>query len=115
MAWKTEYTAQVGRDLDLIFDHLFQSYRSFGEPAGDAFERAALRLRAIKAAGDAIATAPHRGTRRDDILPGARSVTIDRAIFWFALDEARRTVRILAVVFGDRDHVRHMLVRLLEE
>ena len=66
-------------------------------------------------AGDAIATASHRGTRRDAILPGARSVTIERVIYWFALDEPRQTVRILAVFFGGQDHARHMLVRLLGE
>lgn len=40
-------------------------------------------------------------------------MTIDRAIFWFDLDEAERVVRILAVFFGGQDHIRHMLRRLL--
>ena len=40
-------------------------------------------------------------------------MSIDRAIYWFDVDEAARKVRILAVFFGGQDHVRHMLVRLL--
>lgn len=115
MAWTTEYTAEAERDLGLIFDHLFAAYRDFGEPEAEAFDRAAARVRAIKAKGDAIAVAPHRGTRHDHILPGLRHVTIDRAIYWFDLDAPRQTVRILAVFFGGQDHIRHMLARLLEE
>jgi len=42
-------------------------------------------------------------------------LTIDRAIYWFDVDEAARKVRILAIFFGGQDHVRHMLVRLLRE
>lgn len=79
MAWTTEYAAEAERDLGLILDHLVQSYRDFGEAEADAFDRAAGRLRTIKAKGDAIAAAPHRGTRHDAILHGLRLVTIDRA------------------------------------
>lgn len=56
---------------------------------------------------------PHRGERHDDILPGLRHLAIDRAIYWFDVDEGREAVRVLAVFFGGQDHVRHMLVRLL--
>ena len=38
----------------------------------------------------------------------------DRAVLWFDLDEPSETVRILAIFFGRQDHVRHMLVRLLD-
>ena len=38
-----------------------------------------------------------------------------RAIYWFDVDEGRRTVRVLAVFFGGQDHIRRMLIRLLED
>ena len=47
------------------------------------------------------------------LLPGLRHVTIERAIYWFDVPEAERTVRVLAVFFGGQDDVRHMLERLL--
>ena len=60
-----------------------------------------------------LGEAPHQGTLRADLLPGLRSVTKDRAIFYFDIDDDRRTVRILAVFFGGQDHTRRMLMRLL--
>lgn len=47
-------------------------------------------------------------------LPGVRHLALGRAIYWFDVDEARGTVRILAVFFGEQDHVRRMMARLLE-
>ena len=61
-----------------------------------------------------ILTAPHRGERRDDLLPGLRHLAIGRATYWFDVDDDRQTVRVPAVFFGGRDHVRHMLARLLD-
>ena len=34
---------------------------------------------------------------------------------WFVLDEGQKIVRVLAVFFGAQDHIRHMLVRLLDD
>ena len=114
MAWRTEFAADAERDFDLIFDHLFAAYRSFGEADAEAFDRAVRRLEGIRAAAIGIARAPFRGTLRQDVAPGLRHVTIDRAVFWFDLDEPAETVRILAILFGGQDHVRHMLARLLD-
>lgn len=47
-------------------------------------------------------------------MPGMRIIALDRAIGWFDVDEATRKGRILAVVFGGQDHVRRMLLRLLQ-
>jgi len=113
MAWTTEYSSDAERDFELIFDHLFDSYVGFGTAPADAFELAAARLEQIRAAGEAIAKAAYQGTLREGIALGLRNVTMDRAIFWFDLDEARKTARILAVFYGGQDHVRHMLARLL--
>ena len=71
------------------------------------------RILDIRRAADRLSSFPILGTARDDILPEVRYVSIDRAIYWFDVDEPARKVRILAVFFGGQDHVRHMLVRLL--
>ena len=103
---------EAERDFELIFDHLFEAYIGFGEPTSAAFERAATRVEQIRAAGEAIARAPHRGTLRESIAPGLRNVTVGRAVFWFDLAEDSKTVRILAVFFGGQDHIGHMVARL---
>ena len=113
MAWKVEFSVDAEADLELILDHLFESYVSFGESADEAFARASVRLAGIIDAADRIGTAPRRGTIRDEVASWLRNLTTDGAIYWFDLDERRKAVRILAVFFGGQDHVRHMLARLL--
>lgn len=115
MDFRLEFSAEAERDFELIFDHLFDSYRAFGEGVEAAFDHAEARVMDIRAAVNRILTAPHRGESHDDILPGLRHLTIGRAIYWFDVDEERRTVRLLAVFFGRQDHRRRMLARLLEE
>ena len=115
MDFHLEFSAEAERDFELIFDHLFDSYRSLGERREDALDHAAARVLEVRSAANRILTAPHRGESHDDILPDLRHLTIDRAIYWFDVDEARRTVRVLALFFGGQDHVRHMLLRLLED
>ncbi len=44
--------------------------------------------------------------------PGLRHVTKGRAIFYFFIDEATKSVHGLAVFFGGQDHHQHMLARL---
>ena len=115
MAFRIEFAAEAERDFGLIFDHLLRSYLQFGENPESAFNHAESRIIEIRAAAERILTAPHRGERHDDILPGVRHVAIGRAIYWFDVDELRESVRVLAVFFGGQDHVRHMMARLLEE
>ena len=114
MGFRLELSAGAERDFGLIFDHLLRSYLDFGESLESAVVHAETRTREICAGAERILMAPHRGERHDDIRPGLRHVTIERASYWFFVDEARRTVRVLAVFLGGQDHVRHMLVRLLE-
>ncbi len=106
-AWGTD------RDLAAIFDFLSESYQAFGEDADAATERAAARVRDIETEMLSLGAAPHQGTLRPELLPGLRSVTKNRAIFYFDVDEERRMVRVLAVFFGGQDHRRRMLKRLL--
>ena len=113
MAFRLEFSAAAERDFGLIFDHLLRGYLDFGESPESAFDRAESRLAEIRAAAERILAAPHRGERHDGILPGVRHLAIGRAIYWFDVDEARETVRVLAVFFGGQDHVRRMMTRLL--
>ena len=113
MAYRLEFSVEDERDFRLMFDHLFDGYRGFGEALEDALNHAEVRILEIRAATDRIAAAPHRGERHDNILPGLRHLTINRAVCWFDVDDDRRTVRILAIFFGGQDHVRHMMARLL--
>ena len=119
MGFHLELTAEAERDFGLIYDHLLRSYLDFGESLESAIDHAEARVREIRAnrcrAAERILTAPHRGERHDDIRPGLRHVTIERAVYWFDVDEARRRVRVLAVFLGGQEHVRHMLVRLLAD
>lgn len=114
MANCLEFSAAAERDFGLIFDHPVQSYLDFGERPESALDRAEERIFEIRAAARRILAAPHRGQRRDDVLPGLRHLAIGRATWRFDVDEARRAVRVPAVFFGGQDHLRRMMVRLLE-
>ena len=113
MAWRVDLAAEAERDLDLIFDHLLESYLGFGEGLEEAFARAEARVREVRRAAGRLGTAPHRGERHDALLPGLRHVTVDRAVYWFEIDEAAERVRVLAMFWGGEDHVRRVLARLL--
>jgi len=103
----------IDHDLSAIFDFLFESHKAFGEDDETAFARAAARIHGIEDAMAALSRAPHQGTLREEILPGLRAVTKDRAIFYFDVDDESRTLRVLAVFFGGQDHQRRMLARVL--
>ena len=113
MRFRIEFSAEAERDFALIFDHLFESYRSFGESVEAALDHCEVRIHEIRQEADRLCAAPYRGERHNDLLPGLRHLTIDRAIYWFEVDEAEQRVRILAIFFGGQDHGRHMLTRLL--
>lgn len=113
MTWGIEFAEAAERDLELILDHLIQSYQDFGDDPATAFERAVGRLAAIQTDAEGISLAPFQGTLRPDVMEGLRYVRHDRAVFWFVPDEGRQVVQVLAVFFGGQDHIRHMLVRLL--
>ena len=113
MRFRIEFSAEAEHDFALIFDHLFESYRSFGTRVETALNHCEDRIREIRAGADQLCAAPYRGERHDDLLPGLRHLTIDRAIYWFDVNEAEQRVRILAIFFGGQDHISHMLTRLL--
>lgn len=113
MAWTVEFARDAERDLGLIFDHLLESYRSFGDSTEEAATRADARIRAIMGGATRLAETPHIGTLSPDHGAGMRFVRRDSAVIWFTLDEASETLRVLAFFFGAQDHRRHMLLRLL--
>ena len=113
MKYAVERAIEIDRDFATIFDFLIESYQAFGEDSKVAIERAATRLRSIETEMLSPGKAPHQGTLRVELLPGLRYVTKNRAIFYFDVDDDRRVVRVLAVLFGGQDHQRHMLKRLL--
>ena len=115
MAFRLAFAAEAERDFGLIFDHLLHSYLEFGESLESALDHAEARIAEIRAAAERIPTAPHRGERHDDILPGQRHFAIGRAIYWFDVDEMRGKIRVPAVFFGGQNLVRHMMARLLED
>jgi toxin ParE1/3/4 len=105
-------SAQADRDLDALFDFLMGSYASLGDDVARAFDRAEDRVTRIKSDLRALGRMPHQGTLRPKMMSGLRSVTKDRAVFYFTVDDAARRVRVLAVFFGGQDHQREMLKRL---
>ncbi len=111
--WTIEYLDQAERDFEIIFDHLHKSYMELGESAVDALERAAARVRGIRAAIDRLSAAPFVGTSRSDIHPRLRFVRREAAAVWFIPVEEQEVVRILAIFFGAQNHIRHMLVRMI--
>lgn len=113
MRSRIEFSAEAECDFALIIGHLFESYRDFGESVETALDHCEARIRDIRQEADRLASAPFHGESHDDLLPGLRHLTIDRAVYWFDLNGADQRVRILAIFFGGQDHVRHMLTRLL--
>lgn len=112
-AFAVRFSERADRDLEAIFDHVEASLLSFGESPEDAFSVANIRVAAIKLAGQRLGRAPFQGSLRNDLLPGLRQVKKDRAIIYFAVDEANRVVNVLAIFFGGQDHQRRMLRRVL--
>jgi plasmid stabilization system protein ParE len=112
LKYRVERKQETQRDLDLIFDFLTASYVEFGESIERAMERAGQRLEQIEGEMEALGNLPHQGTLRNALLPGLRSVTKDRAVVYFEVDDKLHLVTILAVFFGGQDHQRHMISRL---
>ena len=70
MRFRIEFSAEAERDFSLIFDHLFESYRSFGESVEAALDHCEDRIRDIRQEADRLGEAPYRGERHDDLRPG---------------------------------------------
>lgn len=112
MAYRVLRSQDAIRDLDLLFDHLYQSYVALGETSPSAFEHAARRIDTVRNDMASLALAPRQGSLVPELVPGVRQVTKNRAIFYFRVDEAEKTILVLAIFFGGQDHRRRLLLRL---
>jgi len=115
MAFKVLRSRQCDRDLELIFDHLVESYHAIGDDMADALERAAERIGQIETSMARLATAPFQGALRPDIMHGLGNVTKANAVIYFTVNEDKEEIRILALFFGGQDHQRHMLKRMIQD
>ena len=113
MVWTIEISAAAEQDIDLLFDHLADSYVGFGESHVAAAAHAVARIDEILNAMERIVAAPYRGEAHDEWFPGLRHLTLDRAIYWYVADKEQQMVRVQAVFYGSQNHIRHMLMRLL--
>jgi plasmid stabilization system protein ParE len=119
MRYRVEFAAATERDFELIFDHLLESYASFGESQDEAATHAAQRVIAIRKAAGRLATAPLRGAARDDVQPGVRQLTIDRATAQHArrhcphqeASAQARTALLQAHAGRARSHAAHLRLR----
>jgi toxin ParE1/3/4 len=60
---------------------------------------------AIRAYLGGFASVPHRGTRRDDLMPELRIVPFKRrTAIAFTVDDVARTVRVIRVFYGGQDY-----------
>ena len=112
MGFKVARAAGVDTDLDLINDHLFESYIAFGDPISEAIDRAAARVRSIEMDMEALARAPYQGTLSPEVTHGLQHVTKDKAVLYFEVDDVRQIVLVLAVFFSGQDHEQRILERL---
>lgn len=112
MAYRVRRSVACRDDLDRLFDHLLQSYLDLGEPVREAFERAVARLGDIEHSIDGLGEVPHQGTLWPEVMENLRWTTKNRAILYFTVDDAARTVDVLAVFFGGQDHKTHILTRM---
>ncbi|WP_424934319.1 type II toxin-antitoxin system RelE/ParE family toxin [Amaricoccus macauensis] len=113
MAYEVIRSADVDRDLELIFEFLVETAESFGDSTDTAFLRAGERLAQIEDTMETLGDIPHQGTRRPHLGGGVRNVTKGRAIYYFDVDDDRQILRVLAVFFGGQDHDARILFRLL--
>ncbi len=112
--FKVLRSAACDADIEVIFDHLFQSYRDLGEPIDDALNRAASRVRGVEDALAGLGDVPFQGTLVPQIMDGLRHVTKDSAVFYFISDAERMEVRVLGIFFGGQNHRSHILQRIVK-
>ena len=116
LIWRVELAPIAVEDTRSIFRHLFASHhRAFGNPRERARELASQRINSIVGSAQRLAKAPYRGTRHTVRGRDYRHVTIDRATYWFLVDEATRTIRVVGIFHGGQDHLGRMLGRLAAE
>lgn len=115
MTFRIETASAAKRDRDDIYRFLVQSYVNFGDDTASARKRATARIGDMQLSMESLAKLPMQGTLHREYSPKLRSVTRNRFIFWFKVDETEHIVTILAIFFGTQDHQRLMLRRMLSD
>jgi len=110
--YRVRRAADVTGDLDLIEEHLVNTYEDFGDNPESAVERAAVRIDDALLYMRTFVTHPHQGTEHAKIRPGIRTVTNKNFICYFEVDDLSSEVRILAIFFGGIDHRQQIMDRL---
>lgn len=92
MTYRVIFRQSAEDDLDAIDDYI----------AKDNPLAAAAFVGRIRAFCEELRDFPHRGTRRDDLRPGLRTIGFERrATIVFRIQA--RTVRIVRILYGGRD------------
>lgn len=96
MTYRVLFTPEAVEQLAAL--DRFLSRTAIPDVATDYVER-------IVAHCESLAEFPHRGTRRDDIRPGIRTVHFrKRVAIAFHADDPAKTVSILGVFYGGQDY-----------
>jgi toxin ParE1/3/4 len=84
---------------------LFALYEYIADEAGHAV--ASAYIDRIEDACLALQTFPERGTRRDDIRPGLRTIGVEKRVT-IAFQVSKSDVTILRIFYGGRDYERSL-------
>ncbi len=113
MVYRIVVADAARRDRDDIYSFVVKSNENFGDGTVSARKRANARIGGMQSAMESLAKLPLQGTLHREFSPIMRSVTKNRFIFWFRIDESEQVITILAIFFGTQDHQRQMLRRML--
>lgn len=103
MNYRIKFHPLVARDLDTIA-HLIIDY--------SGPQIAARKLAEIEAAVTSLKDFPHRGSIRNEIVPGLRAIPAGRkAVIAFVVDDTAREVLIYAISYGGSDWIRRTNAR----
>jgi plasmid stabilization system protein ParE len=88
----------------LVADDLLTISELIEDYAGSQIARR--KLAEIAEVAQSLRSLPHRGTRRDHILPGLRAIpAARRAVIAFTIDDTAQEVRVLAITYGGADWI----------
>jgi toxin ParE1/3/4 len=90
---EVRFRPSAAADLASLYDHIAD--RAGPRIAGDYLSR-------IEAACRRLDAFPERGTRRDDLAPGLRTIGFERRVT-IAFRVLGRVVEIVAIAYGGRD------------
>lgn len=107
MTWRLREHPEVAADIDGVVLWLLETASA---------ERALTVHAAILDRIAQLATLPHCGTVRSEILPGLRIVaTARKAVIAFTVHDDAREVRILLVTYGGQDWLARLPGRTFDE